>query len=259
MNKVISADGTPIAYDRTGEGPAVILIGGGPTNRSMEAPVAELVAGAGFTVYNYDRRGRGDSGDTEPYAVERELEDLEALIAEAGGSAMVYGTSGGGILAIRAAAHGLAITKVALWEVPYILPGARPAVPADYRDQQFALRGQGRYGDMLELFFLKAVLMPEEFVTGMKAGPFWEGMGATAPALAYDAELAGDFALPTEQLAALAVPALVIDGATIPWITAAAEAIAGALPDPRRHTLTGQPHNVDPAAIAPVLAEFFAA
>ncbi|GGP13569.1 alpha/beta hydrolase [Nonomuraea glycinis] len=258
MNKVISTDGTPIAYDRTGAGPAVILIGGGPTDRSMNAPVADLLAG-GFTVYNYDRRGRGESGDTAPYAVERELEDLRALIAEAGGTAMVYGTSGGGFLAIRAAAHGLPITKLALWEVPYILPGTRPAVPAGYRDQQFALREQSRYGDMLELFFLEAVLMPEEVVAGMKASPFWEGMGGTAPALAYDAELAGDFALPAEQLAALTVPTIVIDGETIPWVSAAAEAIATALPDARRHTLTGQPHNVDPAAIAPALAEFFAA
>ncbi|WP_433413941.1 alpha/beta fold hydrolase [Microtetraspora malaysiensis] len=258
MNKVISTDGTPIAYDRIGSGPAVILIGGGPTDRSANAPVADLLAGD-YTVYNYDRRGRGQSGDAAPYSVDREFEDIQALITEAGGSAMVYGTSGGGILAVQAAARGLAITGLALWEVPYILPGTRPAVPADYRDQQFALREQGRHGDMLELFFLEAVLMPAEFVAGMKAGPFWEAMGSTAPALAYDAEVAGDFSLPADQLASITVPTIVIDGGTIPWVSAAAEAITAALPTPQRRTLHGQPHNVDPAAIAPVLAEFFAA
>ncbi|MEU7004635.1 alpha/beta hydrolase [Nonomuraea sp. NPDC046570] len=258
MNKVISTDGTPIAYDRIGSGPAVILIGGGPTDRSANAPVADLLAGD-YTVYNYDRRGRGQSGDAAPYSVDREFEDIRALITEAGGSAMVYGTSGGGILAVQAAARGLAITRLALWEVPYILPGTRPAVPADYRDQQFALREQGRHGDMLELFFLEAVLMPAEFVAGMKAGPFWEAMGSTAPALAYDAEVAGDFSLPADQLASITVPTIVIDGGTIPWVSTAAEAITAALPTPQRRTLHGQPHNVDPAAIAPVLAEFFAA
>ncbi|MER5624133.1 alpha/beta fold hydrolase [Streptosporangium amethystogenes] len=258
MNKVISTDGTPIAYDRIGSGPAVILIGGGPTDRSANAPVADLLAGD-YTVYNYDRRGRGQSGDAAPYSVDREFEDIQALITEAGGSAMVYGTSGGGILAVQAAARGLAITRLALWEVPYILPGTRPAVPADYRDQQFALREQGRHGDMLELFFLEAVLMPAEFVAGMKAGPFWEAMGSTAPALAYDAEVAGDFSLPADQLASITVPTIVIDGGTIPWVSTAAEAITAALPTPQRRTLHGQPHNVDPAAIAPVLAEFFAA
>ncbi|MFF3665955.1 alpha/beta fold hydrolase [Microtetraspora malaysiensis] len=257
MNKVISTDGTPIAYDRIGSGPAVILIGGGPTDRSANAPVADLLADD-YTVYNYDRRGRGQSGDAAPYSVDREFEDIQALITEAGGSAMVYGTSGGGILAVQAAARGLAITGLALWEVPYILPGTRPAVPADYRDQQFALREQGRHGDMLELFFLEAVLMPAEFVAGMKAGPFWEAMGSTAPALAYDAEVAGDFSLPADQLASITVPTIVIDGGTIPWVSAAAEAITAALPTPQRRTLHGQPHNVDPAAIAPVLAEFFA-
>lgn len=256
MNQVISKDGTPIAYDRAGSGPAVIVIGGGPVDRSANGSLAELLA-EDFTVYNYDRRGRGESGDTAPYSTDREYEDLEALITEAGGSAMAYGTSGGGMIAIEAAARGLPITRLALWEVPYILPGTRPAIPAGYRDEQYAALAEGRHGDMLERFFLDAALMPAEFVAGMKAGPFWEAMFPTAPALAYDADIAGDFSLPVARLAAISVPAIVVDGATIPWISAAAEAIAAALPDPLRRTLPGQPHNVDPAAIAPVIAEFF--
>lgn len=256
MNQFTSKDGTALAYDRAGSGPAVVLIGGGPVDRSANTPLAELLA-TDFTVYNYDRRGRGESGDTAPYSVDREYEDLEALIAEAGGSVMAYGTSGGGMIAVEAAARGLAITRLALWEVPYVLPGSRPAVPADYRDQQHALLAQGRHGDMLELFFLKAALMPAEFVAGMKDSPFWEAMGATAPYLARDADIAADFSLPTDRLNAITVPTIVIDGATIPWISDAAEAITAALPAPHRRTLDGQPHNVDAAAIAPVLTEFF--
>ena len=118
MNTVISSDGTTIAFDRLGDGPPIILVGGGTVDRSANAPLAALLA-SHFTVINYDRRGRGDSGDTPPYAVEREVEDIGALIDEAGGSAFVYGTSSGGVLALEAAASGLAIMKLALWEPPF--------------------------------------------------------------------------------------------------------------------------------------------
>jgi pimeloyl-ACP methyl ester carboxylesterase len=131
MNTVVSHDGTTIAFDRAGDGPAVIFLGAGPTDRNANAQLAGLLAPQ-FTVLNYDRRGRGDSGDTAPYAVDREYEDLEAVIDEAGGSAYVFGTSGGGILALEAAARGLAITKLAVWEPPYIVDDSRPPVPKDY-------------------------------------------------------------------------------------------------------------------------------
>jgi pimeloyl-ACP methyl ester carboxylesterase len=114
LKEIHSIDGTTIAFDRLGDGPPVILVCGGSTDRTANAPLAELLA-EHFTVLNYDRRGRGDSGDTLPYAVEREVEDMEAVIAEAGGSAFVYGTSSGGALALEAAASGLAITKLAVW------------------------------------------------------------------------------------------------------------------------------------------------
>jgi pimeloyl-ACP methyl ester carboxylesterase len=258
MNKVISTDGTPIAFDRLGEGPAVILIGGGPTDRSVNTPLAELLAGD-FTVFNYDRRGRGESGDTAPYAVDREYQDIQALIAAAGGSASVFGTSGGGIIGLEAAARGLAIGRLAVWETPYIVDDSRPPVPADYRDRLVELLAAGRRGDMIELFMTAAVGLPAEFVTPMRGAPFWGSMEAVAHTLVYDAAITGDFSLPAERLARVTVPTLVIDGATTPWLSNSAEAVAAALPDARRRTLAGQPHNVDPAAIAPVLKEFFAA
>ncbi|WP_433254401.1 alpha/beta fold hydrolase [Streptosporangium sp. CA-135522] len=258
MDKVISKDGTAIAFDRSGQGPALILIGGGPTDRSVNTPLAELLSPC-FTVFNYDRRGRGDSGDSASYSVDREYEDLAALIAEAGGSAMVFGTSGGGIIGLEAAARGLAITRLVVWETPYILEGSRPAVPADYRDRLVALLAEGRRGEMLELFFTAAVGMPAEFVAPMRDLPFWGTMEAIAHTLVYDAAILGDFSLPVERLASVAVPTLVVEGATTPWLSATAQAVAASVPGARRLTLAGQPHNVDPAAIAPALTEFFTA
>lgn len=256
MHKVTSTDGTQIAYDRTGEGPAVIIIGAGPTDHWANADVAQELAGR-FTVINYDRRGRGESGDTAPYAVDREYEDLAALIESAGGSAHVYGTSGGGFLALEAVARGLAIGKVAVWEVPFVTDDTRPPIPADYKERLDELLAADRLGDMVELFMTEAALVPAEFVAGMKQAPFWPSMEAVAPALVYDAIVAGDFTLPAERLAAVKVPALVVDGGTTPWLSNTAARLAAALPDSRRRTLAGQPHNVAAEAIAPAVAEFF--
>src|SRR5262249_50394911 len=151
MDHVVSSDGTRIAYDRLGGGPAVLLIGAGPTDRGSEAPLAALLA-EHFTVYNYDRRGRGDSGDTQPYATDREFEDIAAVIERADGSVMCYGTSGGGIIALQAAARGLPITRLAAWEPPYFVPGARPALPADSRDRQWGVRPPGRHEGVVGVF-----------------------------------------------------------------------------------------------------------
>ncbi|HEX6509728.1 MAG TPA: alpha/beta hydrolase, partial [Chloroflexota bacterium] len=131
MPQVISKDGTAIAYERSGDGPPIILVAGASADRSADAPLAALLA-QHFTVFNYDRRGRGDSGDTLPYAVEREIEDIDALVTEAGGSAYVYGSSSGAVLALDAAAHGLPITKLALYEAPFIADDSRPPLPDDY-------------------------------------------------------------------------------------------------------------------------------
>jgi pimeloyl-ACP methyl ester carboxylesterase len=256
VDTVASQDGTTIAFDRAGDGPPLILVNAGPTDRNVNAALAGLLA-AQFTVLNYDRRGRGDSGDTAPYAVDREYEDLDAVIDAGGGSACVFGNSGGGILALEAAARGLAITKLAVWEPPYVLDGTRPPAPKDYRQQLRGLLAAGRRGDMVELFMTQAVGLPAEFVAPLRASPFFPSMEAVAHALVYDAMVVGDFSLPTGRLATVKAPTLVVDGGQTPWLTTAADAVASALPDAQRRSLQGQPHNVDAAAIAPVLADFF--
>jgi pimeloyl-ACP methyl ester carboxylesterase len=259
MRKILSKDSTPLAFEQSGKGQPLIVVGGVLGDRSQQAPLAALLAER-FTVFNYDRRGHGESGDTPPYAVEREIEDLDALIQEAGGSAFVYGTSGCAILALEAAARGLAprMKKLALWEPPYIVDDSRPKVPPDYKEQLSALLAAGRRGDMVELFLTKAVGMPAEFVAPMRQAPFWAAQEALAHTLIYDATLTGDFSLPTERIASVTVPTLVIDGGETAWLSHAAQAVAAALPHAQRHTLKGQPHNVAPEALAPVLVEFFA-
>jgi pimeloyl-ACP methyl ester carboxylesterase len=224
MRNIFSKDGTPIAFDQVGEGSPLVLVGGVLGDRSQQAPLASLLA-SHFTVFNHDRRGHGESGDTPPYAVEREIEDLDALLNEAGGSAFVYGTSSCAVLALSAAAAGLApkIRRLALWEPPYIVDNSRPPVPQDYKEQLIRLLHEGRRGDMVELFFTKAVGLPVEFVAPMRTQPFWAAQEALAPTLIYDATLMGDFSLPKERLATVQVPTLVIDGGQSPWMSHAAE------------------------------------
>jgi pimeloyl-ACP methyl ester carboxylesterase len=255
-NNVKSKDGTPIAYDKSGNGPAVVIVGGVAGDRSQQAPLAALLA-KDFTVFNFDRRGHGESGMTEPYAVEREIEDIDTIIALAGGSALVYGTSGCAVLALLAAAGGSKMKKLALWEPPFIVDDSRPKVPTDYKEQLITLLKQNRRGDMVELFMTAAVGMPKEFVAPMRQAPFWAAQEAVAPTLVYDATIMGDYSLPGTRIARVQVPTLVIDGGTTPWLSAAADAVADALPRAQRRTIAGQPHNVDAAALAPTLAEFF--
>ncbi|HZE50812.1 MAG TPA: alpha/beta hydrolase [Jatrophihabitantaceae bacterium] len=257
MPSTTSADGTVIDFDQLGDGPAVVLICAGPTDRNSNGELAGLLA-ASCTVLNYDRRGRGQSGDTAPYSVQREIEDLDAVITAAGGSAAVFGNSGGAFLAVQAVATGLPITKLAFWEPPYIIEGTRPAVPADYREQQEKLLAEGRHGDMVELFLTKAVGMPAEVVAGMRQAPFWPYMEPTAPALVYDAIVAGDFSIP-DEVSSIDVPTVVLDGGTTPWLTTSADAVAAKLPNAQRQTLAGQQHNVEAAALAPAVATFVTA
>jgi len=258
MQHVTSKDGTIIAYEQSGQGPALVVVGGVLGDHHQQAGLAALLA-EHFTVYNIDRRGHGESGFTAPYAVEREVEDLDALITEAGGSAFVYGTSGPGVLSLEAAARGLSpkMKKLAVWEPPYILEGSRPPIPQDYKDQLAQLLGEGRKGDMIELFLTKAVGMPAEFVAPMRQSPFWVAQEAFAPTLINDAILMGDFSLPKERLAKVLVSTLVIDGGTVPWMSQAAQAVADTLPHAHRRTIAGQPHNVADEAMAPVLREYF--
>jgi pimeloyl-ACP methyl ester carboxylesterase len=257
MPEVTSNDGTTIAVDRSGDGPAVVIVGGVLGDRSQQAPVVELLSPR-FTVSNYDRRGHGESAFTDPYSTQREAEDLAAVIEDAGGSSGVYATSGCAVIALQAAANGAPITKLALWEPPFTVDDARPPVAADYRQQLEALLAQDRRGDMVALFMTEAVGMPAPFVEQMRQAPFWGAQEEHAHTLVYDAAMMGDYAIPATA-AATRVPTLVLDGRTTPWITSAADKLADVLPDSRRQTLVGQQHNVEPSAIAPALAEFFAA
>ena len=257
MTSVRSADGTTIDFEITGSGPTVVLICAGPTDRNSNAELAGLLAGS-CTVVNYDRRGRGASGDTPPYAVEREIDDLRAVVEAAGGRVGLFGSSGGAFLAFRAVANGMACERIAVWEPPYVLPDTRPPVPADYADQQAELAEKGDTGAMAELFLVTAVGMPAEMVAGMRQDPSWAYLeAAAAPALVYDAQLAGDFAIDTQQQSHIRCPVLVVDGATTPWLTQAADAVAAATPTAVRQTLAGQHHNVQASVLAPALARFF--
>jgi len=257
INTVTSSDGTTIAFDRLGDGPPVILVCGGSTDRMANAGLAGQLS-SDFTVLNYDRRGRGDSGDTPPYAIEREVEDIDAVIGPAGGSAALYGTSSGAALALDAAAAGLAVTKLAMWEPPYILDeNARP--PADQVEQYERMIAEGRRGDAVEYFMGKVVGLPPEFIAGARQAPFWAATEAIAHTLAYDARIMGDYSLPTELASSVTAPTLVIaGGASPPFLRESAEALADVLPKGETRTLEGQDHNVAPEAIAPVLKEFFA-
>ena len=259
---VRSSDGTPIVFDRSGDGPTVVLVSGALGNRKSNAQLAALLA-ARFTVFNYDRRGRGDSGDSPPYGVERELEDLHAVIDQAGGAACVFGTSSGGNLALEAAAHGLAIARLALWEPNFLVDDSRPPLPPDYVQQLTELVSSGRRGAAVALFLTKAVGLPAEFVAPMQQSPAWPAMEAEAHTLAYDGMVVGDSMsgkpLAAERWVHVTVPTLVIDGGQTPWLTVGAQAITDTLAHAKRRTLEGQPHDVAPGAIAPVLNEFFAA
>jgi hypothetical protein len=253
---VTSADNTTIAFDRSGDGPPLILVCGASTDRMANAPLATLLAER-FTVFNYDRRGRGDSGDTAPYAVEREVEDMDALINEAGGAAFLYGTSSGGALALKAAASGLAITKLALWEVPYSLDESRRP-PADQAERYNEMIAVGRRGDAVEFFMGQVVGLPPEFVAYARTQPFWQVQEALAHTLAYDAAVMDDYSLPTELAATVTVPTIALaGGVSLPFMRETAKALAEIVPDGHHRILEGQEHNVVPDALAPVLEEFF--
>jgi pimeloyl-ACP methyl ester carboxylesterase len=258
MDTVTSKDGTTIALDRMGEGSPVVLVAGGSTDRTNLAPLAELLA-SDFTVFNYDRRGRGPSGDTPPYAVEREVEDIDAVVGAAGGSAFLFGTSSGAALALEAAASGLDITKLALWEPPFILDeNLRP--PKDQVEQYNRMIAEGRRGDAVEYFMAKVVGMPPEFVAQARTAPWWKAQEDLAHTLVYDAIIMGDYSLPTDRAALVTAPTLVmVGGASFPFFHETVEALAKALPHGQTRTLEGQTHDVAPEVMAPVLKEFFEA
>jgi pimeloyl-ACP methyl ester carboxylesterase len=264
MPRIHATDGTAIAFDRGGEGRPLILVDGATSHRAvnpLSGQLAELL-GTDFAVYAYDRRGRGESGDTAPYAVEREIEDIGALIAEAGGTAVVCGVSSGAVLAVDAAASGLPIERVAVYEPPFVVDDSRPPVPADYVSRLDEHLAAGRRADALELFFTTAVGIPAEFVAQMRTDPSWAALEAIAPTLAYDGRIMGTTMsgapLPADRWAAVTTPTLVMHGgASDQWLSSAAQALADLLPEATLQVLEGQQHNVAADALAPALTRFF--
>ncbi|MFG1701669.1 alpha/beta fold hydrolase [Nonomuraea sp. M3C6] len=258
--KATSADGTAIAFDRCGAGPAVVLVQGAFADRGH--PMMTAIAAAlapWFTVVNYDRRGRGDSGDTQPYAVEREIEDLAAVIEVAGGSAMVFGGSSGAALALEAAAVTPAISKLALWEPPYHLDDSAPALPDDFAAQLDALVRAGRRAEVVERFMVAAEVPPAA-VAAMRAQPSWPQAEAVAHTLAYEAAVLGSGNALAGRLAGVTQPTLVLNGENSPlWMANAGLAVAAAVPGAVRRVLADQAHNVAVEALVPELLEFFVA
>jgi pimeloyl-ACP methyl ester carboxylesterase len=262
LNRVTSTDGTSIAYEQVGSGPAVILVTGGLDDGSENVPLATELAER-FTVFNFNRRGRGESGDTPPYAVDREIEDIEALIAEAGGSAHMYGVSSGGALALEAAAAGNAIDRLAVYEVPWNMADDWPSRWREYVEQLEVALAEGRRGDALELF-MRLAGSSDEGIAGARDSPYWPGMEAIAHTLAYDAACLGDGRPPAARLETIKQPTLVATGEPRPgassWSLAldeAADAVAASIAHGQRQTIEGQSHVIDAKALAPRLERFF--
>jgi pimeloyl-ACP methyl ester carboxylesterase len=261
MERVRSKDGTVIAFDRTGKGPALIVVGGAVADRSAVPPQAAVLA-PDFTVIAYDRRGRGDSGDTPPYAVEREIEDIDALIRAAGGTAFVVGHSSGAVLALEAAAAELDIHRLAVYEPPFIVDDSRSPLAEDYAARLKNLTSTGRLSQAVEYFLTEAVQVPAEIVEQIHSSPMWPAMEKAAPTILYDFQVMGGSMagkpLPARRWASIKQPTLVIDGgASPPWIRRGAQALAAILPNAWYRTLEGQQHGADPAVLAPLLVQFF--
>jgi pimeloyl-ACP methyl ester carboxylesterase len=263
LKTVRSKDGTSIAHETSGSGSALILVPGALEQRGWNSETAKLAAqpllAQHFTVYHYDRRGRGESGDTLPFALEREIEDIEALIDAAGGTAFLYGISSGAALAFEAALKlGAKVKKLAMYEAPYNDEAEARRAWAKYRKELDAILAEGRKGDALGLFMM-LVGAPPEALEAVKQMPDWPMWESVAPTLAYDAAALGEEAVvPVKSATNLTMPALVMDGSeSFPFMTVSAKALAAAIPQGQHRTLEGQTHEVDADAIAPILVEFF--
>jgi pimeloyl-ACP methyl ester carboxylesterase len=264
MGRVRSNDGTWIAFQRAGQGPAVVLIGGALMDQAASAPLAGLLSQQ-FTVFSYDRRGRGGSGDTAPYAVAREVEDVHAVIGEAGKAACVFGHSSGAVLGLEAAERSSTkIKKLALYEPPFIVDDSRSAVPAEYLTELELLLAEDRRGDTVEYFMNHWLDAGPDSIAHMKDSPRWHGIVQLAHTLPYDAAVMANTMpgrpLPVARWASVPVPTLVIDEQhSATYLRHAAEALAQILPNVQLHTLNPDGPAAAPEDIAPVLAEFFRA
>lgn len=263
MNTVQSKDGTMIAFDRSGNGPALLLVDGALCHRKLGPmpSIAKLLT-PHFTVLTFDRRGRGESTNTAPYSVEREVEDIAALIQEAGGSAYVFGISSGAALALEAAAHLKGVKKVALYEAPFFFDKAHPPRPDDFLAKITALIADDHRGDALKLF-MRTVGTPAIFVNLMRFTPVWRKLKLVAHTLPYDLTIVSDMRagppLSAQRWASVTTPALTAVGGKSPaWWQEAMKELADVLPNAQHLTLPGQTHMVKASVLAPILVEFFA-
>lgn len=259
-----SADGSLIAVTRDGEGPPVILVGGAFNDATTVAGLAGVLSPA-FETFVYDRRGRGKSTDERAAGgdpVQAEVDDLAAIAAAAGGPALVFGHSSGAILALEAAARGVPMARLAVYEPPYVIPGTRPQPPTDLRDRLTGLLDAGDRGAAAALFLTECAAVPPQAVEQMRDSPVWPWFTGLADSLPYDAAVTGPGAtLPAARLASIGLPVLVVSGGgTEPWLTAAAAEVAAAIPDARPAILDGHDHSVlqRPEALALMLSGFFA-
>jgi pimeloyl-ACP methyl ester carboxylesterase len=262
MKTVVSKDSTHIAYDQSGQGPAIILVAGATATRLDQASLAAALASQ-FTVFAYDRRGRGVSGDTVPYAVEREVEDINALITEAGGSAFVFGHSSGAVLGLEAARLlGSRIEKLAIYEPPFIIDDSRPPVPQDYVPHLNKLIAEGSRSEAVEYYMNDALLVPAEMIAQMRSTPMWPELEALAHTIPYDGAIMGDTMrgnpATLKKWASVSVPTLVMVGGASPaFFHNSAQTLVDILPNAKLRILAGQDHGPADEVLAPVLVEFF--
>jgi pimeloyl-ACP methyl ester carboxylesterase len=259
--QVTSRDGTRIAFDRWGKGPALIVVNGALADRSAGAELAQLLADR-FTVYSYDRRGRGDTANTKPYSVEREIEDIEALIDNAGGTAYLYGKSSGASLALQAAAAlGDKVRKLAIYEAPYNEATGAAKEWREFRVKLDGLLAADRRAEAVTLF-LKFSGAPDEALAKMQTSPAWERMVAMAPTLATDIAVLGeDRSVPVGVAGRVKAATLVMDGGAslepLPFMRPTADKLGKTIPGARRRVVEGQSHDVSPKVLAPILVNFF--
>lgn len=265
MSTATSNDGTRIAYETKGDGPAVVLVGGGLDDGSENEPLMHELAQY-FTVINYARRGRADSGDTQPYAVDREIEDIDALVATAGGTAHAFGASSGGALTLLAAARGTALERIAVYDVPYATDDDSVRVWEKYVADLHEALSRGARDEALGLFMGRLTGASEDEIdTARRTSPMWPASAALAHTLAYDAACLGDQRPPVEELANITQATLVLTGgATDPhmpglhsFFDGAGDAVAAAIPDSSRRIVEAQTHVADPAVLASVLRAFY--
>ncbi len=270
MSKVTSKDGTKIAFEKVGSGPAVILVNGAMSYRrafdTTLEDLAELLS-KDFTVYDFDRRGRGestDNTDVKSFTKEREIEDIQALVEDAGGEAMLVGFSSGGAVALETAAVTPGVTKAFVYEVPFIVDDSREPL-ADYKGDTTKLVAEGKLDELVEYFITEVAGIPAEFVGDIKQDQaMWARMRAIAPTIPHDAAFMSEFMkgkpLPAGYWDKVKVPVLVGEGGASPaWLRNAAEALGKALPDARRETFEGQTHSFDPKVLASSIIEFLSA